>query len=305
MKRIEKLRIPRPSKKTLLFVVIAFLVGIVVSGFILGLAFYRGGFLYREALPPVPSPAPPPLPGEVEEAYEKMKEAPTGLETVGRMVIYTAHLGLEVDDVDSMINEIRRITEDVGGFVSGVSTSRRDERKVGIITIRVPQTDFYTIIWQIEGLGEVESKEVRGEDVTEQYIDLKARLNNLQRQEERLLEILAMATTVDEVLRVESELSRVRGEIERLTGQIQYLERRVDLATITVSLTESAPKPWIKVPEVDWGAPIEAGLWGVFLVIQGIITLVIAAVPFMAIGVPAYYVYKWRKRTKSEGYPEK
>jgi len=304
MKRIEKLRIPRLPKKTLLFIVIAFLVGIVVSGFILGLAFYRGGFLYREALSLAPL-APPPLPGAVEEAYVKMKEASTALETIGRMVIYTANLGLEVDDVDSAINEIRRITEDVGGFVSGVSMSRRDERKVGIVTIRVPQTDFYTIIWQIEGLGEVESKEVRGEDMTEQYIDLKARLNNLERQEERLLEILAMATTVDEVLRVESELSRVRGEIERLTGQIQYLERRVDLATITVSLTEAAPKIWVKIPEVDWGSPIEAGLWGVFLVVQGIITLVIVATPFMAIGVPAYYVYKRRKQTKSEPSPEK
>jgi len=115
MKRIEKLNIPKLPKKTLFFVVIAFIVGIVVSGFILGLAFYRGGSLYREALAPAPTPAPTPLPGEV-------KEAPTELETVGRMVIYTANLGLEVDDVDSAINEIRRVTEDVGGFVSGVST---------------------------------------------------------------------------------------------------------------------------------------------------------------------------------------
>jgi len=298
MKRIKKLEIPRLPKKTLLFVVIAFLVGIVVSGFILGLAFYRGGFLYREALPLAPTPAPTPLPGEVEKA-------PTELETVGRMVIYTANLGLEVGDVDAAINEIRRITEDVGGFVSGVSTSKRDEQKVGIITVRVPQTDFYAIIWQIEGLGEVESKEVRGEDITEQYIDLKARLNNLQRQEQRLLEILAIATTVDEVLRVESELSRVRGEIERLTGQIQYIEHRVDLATITISLTEAAPKPWIETPKVDWGAPIEAGLWGMILVIQGLITLVIIAAPFMAIGVPTYYIYKRRKRTKSQASPEK
>jgi len=299
MKRIEKLRIPQLPKKTLLFVVIAFLVGIIASGFILGLAFYRG-VLYREA-PPLPAPTP--LPGE--EGYGKMKEAPTELETVGRMVIYTANLGLEVGDVDSAINEIRRITENVGGFVSGVSTSKRDEQKVGIITIRVPQADFYTVIWQIEGRGEVESKEVRGEDVTEQYIDLKARLNNFQRQEQRLLEILAIATTVDEVLRVESELGRVRGEIERLTGQIQYIEHRVDLATITISLTEAAPKPWIETPKVDWGATIEAGLWGTILVIQGLITLVIVAAPFIAIGVPTYYIYKRRKRTKSQASPEK
>ena len=298
MKRIEKLRIPRPSKMVILLFA-AFMAGIIVSAFISGMMFYTaqmralGGYL---AAPPAPAP-PPPLEELVKEAR---KEALTGLEVFGRMVIFTANLGLEVEDVDSAIEEIRRIAEGVGGFVSGVSTSKKDGHRVGYMSIRVPQGDFYVVIWKIEGLGEVESKDIRGEDVTEQYIDLKARLNNLQKQEARLLEILAVAKTVDEILRVESELNRVRREIERLTGQLQYLEKRVELATITISLTEKAPEPWIKIPEIDWGTPIESGLWGLFIIIQGLILVLIVATPFIAVGAPAYLIYRRRKQTKSK-----
>jgi len=291
------LRLPR---KTILLLVAAFAVGILVSGFIFGLAFYTplqtGGF--ADTLLEKFAAA---IRGYTPSASVTFEPPPLGrLETLNRMIIFTANLGLKVDDVDSAMNEIRNITENLGGFVSGVSTSKRDGGKIGVITIRVPQAEFYNAILAIEKLGEVESKDVKGEDVTEQYIDLKARLSNLQRQEQRLLEILDLAKTVEEVLRVESELNNVRSEIERLTGQIQYLETRVDLATITVSLSEAEAKPWIDIPQVDWGASIKAGLWGVFIVLQGLITLTIAATPFIAIGAPIYYVYRWKKQTKSE-----
>jgi len=289
------LRLPR---STVLLLVVAFTVGIVVSGFIFGLAFYApyrmGGITatasWAEALGGYTPSA---------GAYEQKEEPLTRLETLNRMIIYTANLGLRVDNIDSVMNEIRNITKNLGGFVSGASMSKRDGRKIGVITIRVPQENFNAAIMVIEMLGEAESKDIRGEDVTEQYVDLRARLGNLQREEQRLTEILAMCKTVEEVLRVESELNRVRGEIERLMGQIKYLETRVDLATITVSLSEG--KPWIEIPQVDWGASIKAGLWGVFTILQGLITLTIAATPFIAIGAPIYYyVYRWKKQTKTE-----
>ena len=70
----------------------------------------------------------------------------------------------------------------------------------------------------IEAIGAVTSKSISGRDVTEEFVDLSARLGNLERQELRLLDILNMTTTVDEVLDVERELGRIRGEIESLTG---------------------------------------------------------------------------------------
>jgi hypothetical protein len=206
-----------------------------------------------------------------------------------RMVVFTARLGLRVDDVDSVVNDIRGLTEDFGGFVAGVSTSREGG---GFITIRVPQGKFYEVIVVIEGLGEVEERDLRGEDVTEDYVDLGAQLRNLQRQEERFVEILDMCVKVEEVLKVEAELKRARGEIERITGEMKYLESRVELATITVYLNEEFEEKKALFPEVDWGAPVNAGLQALFTVFQGLLAITILLGPFAAIGVPAYYLYR-------------
>lgn len=158
-----------------------------------------------------------------------------------RKIISTAQLQLEVENVPSTINMITNITFQQGGFISGSSISGYDKSKTGQVTVRVPQKNFYTAIGQIESLGTVKSRNIQGEDVTEKYIDINARLNNLQKQEVRLTEILKMAITVKDVLEIEKELERVRGDIESLTGQINYLNQSIEMSTIKVNVNEPAP----------------------------------------------------------------
>jgi hypothetical protein len=119
-----------------------------------------------------------------------------------------------------------------------------------------------------------------GEDVTGEYIDLTARLNNSERQEQRLQEILDMANNTKEVLEVEREIWRVRTEIERLTGRIKYLENRVELATISVSLYEPEPITY------SWGirGAIRSAFEGFVPVIRGLIILVSYALPILILG---------------------
>ena len=95
-------------------------------------------------------------------------------------------------------------------------------------------------------VGKVQSKNFGSEDVSERFIDLQARLKSSLREDESLLSLLDRTSTVIEVLAIERELTRVRLDIERLQGQLNFLERRIDLATITVSL--SSP------PSVIWAA---------------------------------------------------
>lgn len=158
-----------------------------------------------------------------------------------RKIISTAHFQLEVDNVPSAVNRITNITLQQGGFISGSSVNGYEERKSGQVTVRVPQKNFHTAIEQIETLGILRSKNIQGQDVTEEYIDTTARLDNLKKQENRLSEILKMANTVKDVLEVERELSRVRGEIERLTGRMNYLEQSIEMSTISVDIDEPAP----------------------------------------------------------------
>jgi hypothetical protein len=229
-----------------------------------------------------------------EEEGEELAEP--GEVFAERMVIFTANLELEVEEVDSTLESISLYAMEVGGFVSRISASKDGG---GVVSIRVPQDEFYVVIQEVEGLGEVKERQVKGEDVTEDYVDLESRLRNLQKQEERLLDILDMAVNVKEVLNVESELERVRGQIERITGEIKYIESRVELATITVYLNKPPEEEVTPLfPKVDWGAPVNSGLKALFTIAQGMISMVIVVGPFVAVGLPIYHIYQRSNKKK-------
>lgn len=161
---------------------------------------------------------------------------------ITRKVITTSDVSLEVKNTSEAVDSIASIAIEYDGYVSTSSVYDTyygdSESMSGYITIRVPSDEHDNALDRIEALGKVTSKSTSGVDVTEEYIDVEARLSNLQKQELRLQEILEMATTVEEVLEVEKELGRVRGEIESLTGRLNYLNDRIDFSTITVSVSE-------------------------------------------------------------------
>ena len=155
---------------------------------------------------------------------------------VDRQVISTASISVQVEVVSGAVVAVRTIAEGLGGYVEVLSTSGSDDGGYATITIRVPQASFYHVIDQISLLGKVDSKHIGSDDVTEEFIDLNARLKTSLREEQSLLSLLDKATGVADVLAIERQLSRIRSDVERLQGQLNYLERRVDMATITVSL---------------------------------------------------------------------
>jgi hypothetical protein len=177
-----------------------------------------------------------------DETVRQTSSGGAGTASVDRKTITTADMSLEVDDVPAAIGQISAAAKASGGYVSGSSvyahTYDRGTWKDGYITVRVPEAEHPQFMDDVGKLGEVTSRSVTGQDVTEKYIDLTARLENLERQEKRLSEILNMSLTVEEVLSVEKEIERVRGEIDSLTGRLTYLNDRVELSTISIHLTE-------------------------------------------------------------------
>jgi hypothetical protein len=127
--------------------------------------------------------------------------------------------------------------------VQQLSRSGTEESQRATIVLRVPQEQFFTALGRIEALGKLLSQSVGVEDVTEQFIDLEARLQSAIRQEQSLLALLQKAESVSEILTIERELTRVRSEIEKLQGQRNFLQRRVEMATITVTLSPPAREP--------------------------------------------------------------
>jgi hypothetical protein len=158
-----------------------------------------------------------------------------------RYVIRNGSIDLAVRNTRDTIQTIRGIVSEVDGIVSNSYVYEIREGQYGAnLTLRIPAQTFDAVMPQIENLGRATNVQTGQEDVTMHYIDLESRLKNQIAQEERLVEILEMAETVEEVLEVERELFRVRGEIESMTAQFTYLQDQVTYATINVNLREEA-----------------------------------------------------------------
>ncbi|MFC1741201.1 DUF4349 domain-containing protein [Nanoarchaeota archaeon] len=162
-------------------------------------------------------------------------------------IIRTGNIRLEVDDFFIASQKVEMFAKKYSGFVSSSHGSSYKNQKSGSVTIRVPEIHFDAVLAELSLLGEIRSKNINGQDVTEQYIDLQARVNNSQVQEKRLLEMYENASNVNQMMQVERELSRVRENVERMEGQLRYLKNRVAMSSVTVSLYE--PVPVVK----EWG----------------------------------------------------
>lgn len=160
-----------------------------------------------------------------------------------RKIRQNATLRLIVGDVRKTAQEIETLADHLGGFVGNANISAgRDQVEQGTITIRVPTGSFS------QAMGEIQKKAIKvlqsqtsADDVTNEYVDLEARIKNLRVEEAQIQEIMKRAGTVDDTLRVAQQLSSVREQIERLQGQLQLLARQVELATINVELSAELP----------------------------------------------------------------
>ncbi len=191
-------------------------------------------------------------------------------------IIRTGNLGLEVDSAREKTTKISTIATAKGGFVQSSNVQEDDDGDVSAyVTIRVPEEKFDETMNEIRALASrIETDSTNGQDVTEQYTDLEARLRNAKAQEERYLEILKQANEVDEILAVEQYLSQVRYEIESLEGQLQYLGNQTDYSTISISLFEEA-RLQVPTAKFDLLRDIKEAARAVILLVQAFLTFLI------------------------------
>lgn len=182
-------------------------------------------------------------PMEGEERAEQVSYAGTGelaqIDVQEQLIIRTGELALVVEDTEEALDAIATLAEAEQGWVVRSNVYQRtDNARSGTITIRVPVEHFQATMNAIQEMAlEVTQASQESEDVTEEYVDLRARLRNLEATAERVRGFLDEADDVEEALAVNQELSRLESEIEALTGRIQYLEQSAAYSTINVNLT--------------------------------------------------------------------
>lgn len=190
-----------------------------------------------------------------------------------QLVVVNKTMLIETAKVDDAIAKIRALVARDGAEISSMQVATAVDQPIYLnptpladgsstsgpsagplrayVTVRVPSEHYADFVTEAAKLGKVLTEAENSDNVTQQHVDMKARLGNLQAEEARLRQLFAKAGTVKDMLAVEQELTRVQGDIESMQAQIAYLERQAAMATVTLELTE--PAAIIRPAGTDWG----------------------------------------------------
>jgi hypothetical protein len=161
-------------------------------------------------------------------------------ETVGPMIVQTASLAILATNYDEASAAIEKLAAAHGGYVEKLDAkAQTGNARELTASLRIPTKQLDSFLADVRKLGHVEEETRSNEEVSDQYVDLQARLKSARATEQRLIELLETRTgKLQDVLEAERELARVRGEIESMQGQSAILVHRVNYGTVQVDLSE-------------------------------------------------------------------
>ncbi|WP_448810738.1 DUF4349 domain-containing protein [Agromyces bauzanensis] len=174
-----------------------------------------------------------------------------------RSVITTGWMSITVDDPIATAEDVAQLAERAGGRVDNRSETpgTGTQQPRASLTLRIPADELDGVVEDLRGLGTVTSVSMDASDVTQQRQDLDARIEALTASVDRLRELLATATTVTDLIAIESELTTRQAELDSLTQQRDWLVDQVDFSTLTVELVTEAVAP-DPVPDDFWSGVV-------------------------------------------------
>ena len=232
------------------------------------------------------------------------KGIPTVVVTGDRNLILTAKIDFRSKDPWVTSDRAQTIAVGLGGDVLNLSQSGSGDSRSASLTIRVPSSRFGDALQQLKSLeGEVQTSGVSAQDVTDQFVDLQARLTAKQAEEQRYLAILARANTIDEILKVDASLGNVRTQIEQLTAQINSIKARTEFSTISMSIAmisllpgDTTSKAWDPAKTVGRALAALGAMMQVFA--DAIIWLVVFGwLPLLALAAVVFAGARMRRTT--------
>lgn len=235
-------------------------------------------------------------------ADEMISAKPEGITP---MVIRNAYISIEIDDYTAIRPKIDSLINLFKGRIVNENMQNSDYQKTNDFTIRVPATSLDKMQAAIVVLAKrVDYQRVESTDVTEEFIDLEARLSNQKKVEETFIKLLRKTQSVDEILKIETKLSEIRSQIESSIGRMKYLKTLSDFSTIYLTLYQKIdfkyepekPKPFTErfkqALTLGWRGVVTfmlivIGLWPIWLLGAAVWTSII-------------YFKRRKKRMKAE-----
>ena len=197
-----------------------------------------------------------------EKDYDTGENDKTAAIEINRKLIKRVSLDVETNMFDELMNNLETKITSLGGYIessntwNGSSYYQSTAARNSNLTVRIPKDKLDSFVEEIGNQSNIISKEERVEDVTLQYVDMESHKSALLVEQERLLELMSQAESIDDIITIESRLSDVRYQLESMESQLRTYDNLIDYATISISISEVVrftPQPtqttWEKIKE--------------------------------------------------------
>jgi len=226
--------------------------------------------------------------GDVANAIDPVQE---------RSIIYTGTITVQVESVAPAADEAIAVVVGLGGLVAGDNRTIDEDRSQATLVLRVPADQFSSTLDRLARLGTEQSRQVQAQDVTEELVDLDARIATQRASVDRVRELLARAETIAEIVSLETELTRRQAELDSLIQRRATMAGLVDLATITLILQE--PRAAEEEPETGFIPGLRAGWKGLLVSLEILLTLTGWLLPWAVVfGLPTLAIVLAVRRSR-------
>ena len=214
-----------------------------------------------------------------------------------KQIIKNAVLEMYVSDAKSSGNAIKEAVRSTGGYIASASEAQTSSQIKNEMVIRVPREKFDELLDRLSGYADsVSQKNMTSEDVSDEFIDTKARMQAKEKVKDRYYDFLKQARNIEEVLKVQNEIRNLQEEIESAAGRINYIQHQSALSTIRLSFFQQlSPQPTPQNEYGFWRALKESVLDG-WLMVQTLIIILVKIWPLWLLGGAIWMILTRRKK---------
>jgi hypothetical protein len=225
---------------------------------------------------------------------ERIPTAPIEPEQKQKL-IKNAQIKYRVEKYSNTLTKIEKIVKSNSGYIAGENETNTSYGASNTITIRVFAENFDKLVTALMVEAKyIDYKRITTEDVTEQFVDLEARLKSKKAVEARYLELLKTAKKIDEILSVEKDLRVIQEEIEAAEGRLRYLNDRIGYSTITLEIYQTSGYTYKEPGFFEKAYQALGKGWSLLL---GLIIGILYVWPvWVFIGIFVYLIYKLFKK---------
>lgn len=157
-----------------------------------------------------------------------------------RKLIKTVNMTVETEEYDSLIQTLNQKIASLGGYAEYFSTQGTEGDRYSSMTIRIPKNNLDTFLETLEGVSNITYRQENIEDVTLDYVDVESRKKMLEKEQQRLLELMGEADNLEDILTIESRLTEVQYELESKESQLRTYDNQIDYSTVYLDINEVA-----------------------------------------------------------------